>query len=225
MGIYAEIKEQVTAREVAERYGYRISRNGMMRCPFHDDKTPSMKIDRNFICFGCQEKGDVIRFAEKLFDLKPYDAAQKLIADFGLTVTVPESGNSPPKKKQKQKSKAKRRSEKFQKSVDRIYSTYCDYLHLLNDWRYRYAPETPEDDLHPMFVEALQKTNYVEYLLDGLFYGSPEDKAQIVIEKGKEIDALERRIAEYKFGAAGGTGQNDGCDGRSSSGRAAEAGA
>ena len=195
MGIYAEIKEQVTAREVAERYGYRISRNGMMRCPFHDDKTPSMKIDRNFICFGCQEKGDVIRFAEKLFDLKPYDAAQKLIADFGLTVTVPESGNSPPKKKQKQKSKAKRRSEKFQKSVDRIYSTYCDYLHLLNDWRYRYTPETPED------------------------------KAQIVIEKGKEIDALERRIAEYKSGAAGGTGQNDGCDGRSSSGRAAEAGA
>ena len=93
MGIYAEIKEQVTARDVAERYGYRVSRNGMMRCPFHDDKTPSMKIDRNFICFGCQEKGDVIRFTEKLFDLKPYDAAQKLIADFGLTVTVPESGS------------------------------------------------------------------------------------------------------------------------------------
>ena len=51
------------------------------------DDTPSMKVDQNFICFGCQEKGDVIDFTAKLFGLSPYDAAGKLIADMGLTVT------------------------------------------------------------------------------------------------------------------------------------------
>ncbi len=47
-----------------------------------------MKVDKNFICFGCGEKGTVIDFVSKLFNLKPYDAALKLIDDFGLTVTV-----------------------------------------------------------------------------------------------------------------------------------------
>lgn len=74
-GIYSQIKEQVSTRAVAEHYGYKVSRNGMMCCPFHKDKTPSMKVDQNFICFGCQEKGDVIDFAAKLFGLPPYEAA------------------------------------------------------------------------------------------------------------------------------------------------------
>ena len=73
MGIYSEIKDQVSARDVAVHYGHKVSRQGMMLCPFHPDKTPSMKVDKNFICYGCQEKGDVIRFASKLFGLPPYD--------------------------------------------------------------------------------------------------------------------------------------------------------
>ena len=87
MGIYSQIKEQVSTRDVAVYYGHKVNRNGMMRCPFHGDKSPSMKVDKNFICFGCQEKGDVIRFASKLFSLPPYEAAGKLIEDMGLTVT------------------------------------------------------------------------------------------------------------------------------------------
>ena len=84
--IYGKIKEQITARDVAQHYGHQVSRSGMMRCPFHNDRNPSMKVDRNFICFGCQEKGDVIRFAEKLFNLQPFEAAKKLIEDFGLQI-------------------------------------------------------------------------------------------------------------------------------------------
>ena len=87
MNIYSRIKEQTGCRAAAEHYGYKVNRNGMMRCPFHDDKTPSMKVDQNFICFGCQEKGDVIRFASLLFGLPPYEAAGKLAADMGLTVS------------------------------------------------------------------------------------------------------------------------------------------
>ena len=70
--------------------------NGMMQCPFHDDETPSMKVERNFICFGCQEKGDVIRFAEKRFNLQPSDAVRKLVEDFGLNVTAPKTDPAKP---------------------------------------------------------------------------------------------------------------------------------
>ena len=91
MGIYSEIKNQVTTRDAAVHYGYSVRRNGMMCCPFHNDRTPSMKVDTNFVCFGCQEKGDVIRFVGKLFSLTPFEAAQKIICDevkYNSTVIV-----------------------------------------------------------------------------------------------------------------------------------------
>ena len=176
MGIYSQIKNQVSTREVAEHYGIKVNRSGMCRCPFHEDKTPSMKVDKNFVCFGCQEKGDVIRFASKLFGLPPYDAAGKLIADMGLTVTA----ESRPEVQPGIRKKAKReRTEKqqFEQAVSRIYNVFCNYLHLLNHWAEEYAPRSPTEDFHPLFVEAMHKRDYVEYLLDLLLYGSREDKA------------------------------------------------
>lgn len=53
MNIFQEVKERVTARQVAERYGLKVRRNGMACCPFHNDKHPSMKIDQNYYCFAC----------------------------------------------------------------------------------------------------------------------------------------------------------------------------
>ena len=199
LGLYSQVKEQVSTRDVAVHYGHKVNRQGMMRCPFHPDKTPSMKVDKNFICFGCQEKGDVIRFASKLFGLPPYDAAGKLIEDMGLTVTAENRPEVQPGIRQKAK---RERTEKqlFDQAVDRIYDVYCDYYRLLNEWAEAYAPVSPDEDFHPLFVEAMHKRDYVEYLLDLLYDGSEEEKALVVIDKGKEVDALERRIREYRSG-------------------------
>lgn len=57
MNIFQEVKERVTARQVAERYGLKVRCNGMACCPFHNDKHPSMKIDQNYYCFACGAKG------------------------------------------------------------------------------------------------------------------------------------------------------------------------
>lgn len=66
---FESVKENVTARQAAEMYGIRVNRNGMACCPFHDDKHPSMKVDKRFHCFSCQEDGDVIDFSAKLYEL------------------------------------------------------------------------------------------------------------------------------------------------------------
>ena len=50
MNIFQKVKERVTARQVAEKYGLKVRQNGMACCPFHNDKHPSMKIDRNYYC-------------------------------------------------------------------------------------------------------------------------------------------------------------------------------
>lgn len=80
-------------------YGVNIRRNGMACCIFHEDKTPSMKLnDDYFHCFGCGASGDVIDFAAQLFGISKYDAAQKLRADFGgNTVAAPVKAQVPAK--------------------------------------------------------------------------------------------------------------------------------
>ena len=70
MNIFNEVKGQVTARQAAENYGIRITRNGMACCPFHNDKHPSMKIDKNYHCFACNIGGDVVDFTARMFGQK-----------------------------------------------------------------------------------------------------------------------------------------------------------
>ena len=57
MSIFQTVKENVTARQAAEQYGLRISRNGMICCPFHDDRHPSMKETKAFAVLPVVRKG------------------------------------------------------------------------------------------------------------------------------------------------------------------------
>ena len=70
-------------------YGLRPNHHGMVRCPFHDDRHPSLKLNEDyFYCFGCGATGDVIDLTARLFELSPYEAAKKLAADFGIDPTL-----------------------------------------------------------------------------------------------------------------------------------------
>ena len=60
MNVFEAVKQSVTTRQAASFYGIRVGRNGMVCCPFHNDRTPSMKVDSRFYCFGCGASGDVI---------------------------------------------------------------------------------------------------------------------------------------------------------------------
>ena len=50
---------------------------------------------------------------------------------------------------------------------------------------------------HPLFCEALQKMDYVEYLLDELISGTLEERTAIVKEKEKDLAGLEKKIAAF----------------------------
>ena len=80
MNVFEAVKQSVTTRRAAEHYGTRVGRNGMCVCPFHNDKNPSMKVDRRFHCFGCQADGDVIDFVSRLHGIGSKEAAL-LLAD------------------------------------------------------------------------------------------------------------------------------------------------
>ena len=89
MNVFEAVKQSVTTRQAASFYGIRVGRNGMVCCPFHNDRTPSMKVDSRFYCFGCGASGDVIDFAALLHGLGKREAAVRLAKDFGVSYEKP----------------------------------------------------------------------------------------------------------------------------------------
>lgn len=82
-----EIKRLVPMTQAAPFYGLEVRGDGFCRCPFHGEKTASMKVydgERGWHCFGCHEGGSVIDFVMKLFGLSFVDAEKRLSDDFRL---------------------------------------------------------------------------------------------------------------------------------------------
>ena len=185
--VFEVVKQSVTAREAAELYGIAVGRGGMACCPFHDDRHPSMKVDARFHCFGCGADGDVIDFTARLYDLSPKEAAEKLAQDFGLSY----DSKAPPRRSYvRQKSEAQARKEKREHG----WRVLTDYYHLLRKWEADYSPKTPDEDPHPRFLEAIQKKDYMGYLLDTFLDSSTEEQDQWIAEHTAEISAIERRV-------------------------------
>ena len=189
MSVFQVVKDNITARQVAEQYGVKVRRNGMACCPFHDDKSPSMKVDNRFHCFGCQADGDVIDFTARIYGLSSLDAAIKIASDFGLSYEHQRS--PPPRKSLKRKLTME---QQFEKEVKHCFMVLSNYLHLMNYWKEKFIPEIEETEWNYLFVEALQNITKVEYQLDILLDGSMQDKAQLIIDYGKEVEKIERRI-------------------------------
>lgn len=65
-----EIKKSYSMQDILGRYGLHPNRSGFIRCPFHKEKTASMKIYRDsYYCFGCGAHGDVFDFVSAMDNL------------------------------------------------------------------------------------------------------------------------------------------------------------
>ena len=161
MTIYETIKAAVSVKQAAEHYGLKVNRSGMACCPFHNDRHPSLKLNEDyFFCFGCGAKGDVIDLVARLFNLTSLQAVQKLAADFGLDPKPPTAAALPKPKHPY--------IRQFREDEMLCFRVLTDYLHLLEDWKVRYAPKTPKDALDDRFVEACQMLTSITYLSDAL---------------------------------------------------------
>lgn len=141
--IFNCVKAQVTARAAAEKYGLKVKRSGMCRCPFHDDHEPSMKVDTRFHCFGCGADGDVIDLTARLFGLEPYEAAVKLADDFCLNPKPkrPQKGRGSPDGKN---GKGLPFDEKLQMLLKSFQKKLLDCHSTLLRWKEVYAPRKGE---------------------------------------------------------------------------------
>ena len=202
MNIFEAVKQSVTTRRAAEHYGIHVNRNGMCVCPFHNDKNPSMKVDRRFYCFGCGATGDVIDFVSRLHGIGSREAALMLAQDF----SIPYEDNRDSRKQPiRPKLRKETEEQKFKRIEQHCFRVLSDYYHLLRRWKEEYAPQKPEEAWHPRFAEALQNISRLEYLMDVLLSGDIQERAALVTDCGKEVRNLERRMAELTAGGTAGS--------------------
>ena len=189
MNLFDTVKAAVTPRMAAERYGLPIQQGSMVCCPFHADRTLSMKLNEDyFYCFGCGASGDVIDLAARLFSLSGYDAAKKLAADFGIVEQKP----SVLTKLKRSKSQAELESRSFR--------VLGDYLQILQDWKAHCAPQSPEDAIDPRYAEACHMLERIENMLDILTYGTPQERAEVVadLQKDNRLALMEARNRQIR---------------------------
>ena len=193
MSIFETVKDNVSLREVAQRYGIEVNRHGKALCPFHNDRHPSLYVaDNHYYCFACGEHGDVIDFVGRLFQLSPYDAARKLMADFHLRPDKPPSAAALHAKRIRTEAQQLMENERL------CFSILSDYAHVLRDWKVRYAPQSPDQPVHARLVEACRNLDETEYYLDVLCAGDSHERADVVRQQmvdGK-LDELRQRLEE-----------------------------
>lgn len=82
-----EIKQRLSIETVLNHYSLHPDRHHFIKCPFHNDDKPSLKIypeTNTFNCFGCGATGDVIEFIERYEKKGKHEAilrAQNLIVE------------------------------------------------------------------------------------------------------------------------------------------------
>lgn len=194
MNLFDTVKAAVTPRMAAERYGLPVKQGSMVCCPFHADRTPSMKLNEDyFYCFGCGASGDVIALTAQLFNLPPVEAAKKLTADFGIT------GQKPSILAKLQRGKSQAEAER------RCFRVLGDYLQILQDWKTNCAPQSPEDAIDPRYAEACHMLERIENMLDILACGTPQERAEVVadLQKDERLMRMEERNRQLREEAHG----------------------
>ena len=205
--VFAEARRLVSAREVAELNGLHPNRSGFVCCPFHHEKTPSLKLfsDGGWKCFGCGKGGSSIDFEAALYDLNPLDAVKRLNSDFHLGLDLERREPAPQERQQ-----AQHRRE------------VSDAYRLFEQWRgdmigrlnacFRLAHETLKSMEAPADLDrltdaqalAIREQACFEWLSDTLSGGSMLEQMEIFRGRG-QIGQLCKKILNHspmKSGAA-----------------------
>ena len=184
MNLYERIKSQVTPLDAIQQYGVTVTPGGMICCPFHREKTPSLKLyDDHFYCFGCHRSGDVISLTGEILDLSPGEAVKRLAADFGIGPDQPPPAMAMPR-------------PKIQNMERLLTRMLLDYLSLMKRFQKDYQPLSPAVPLDPRFIQSCHRMSYIQYLL-ACMLEDPEGTIRMMVHTGLHRK-LTRELEKYE---------------------------
>ena len=200
MNIFAEVKGFLTAKQVAESYGLQVKRNGMACCPFHNDKHPSMKIDKTYYCFACGVGGDVIDYVSRMYGLSQYKAALKLIEDFCLPITVKgtlELTNQEKERIRKEKAEQEKLvqiQERFNRWCNQSRERLKNSLVEIEQVSVFLSDKSSDMIFSEEYAQLLHAEPVIQYWLDILCTDSLMEKQELFMKGRKEVENVAERV-------------------------------
>lgn len=162
------IRSSVTMSQLASMYGYKVNIAGMMKCPFHQDSHPSLKVydgNRGYYCFVCGEGGDIFDFTMRHDGLTFPEAAKQIASMAGIPISDGKSSLSESARNEIQKRKAEREAkEKAKEARNRRMVEISDKLRILETIKSKSEPLShvwcgAEDNIVKLSIEWEQLFN------------------------------------------------------------------
>ena len=181
--VFREVRERVSARDAAERYGLRLDRSGRALCPYHDDHRPSLSFKgARFRCWSCGARGDSTDLTAKLLGLDPLGAVARLNEDFDLRLAIAR----PPTAAEREAAARRRDIDAAYKAFERwregFIAKLCAAIRTGNAAQHK-AP----DELSAAELVALQWREVFEHWADELSRGSADEQARLY-RKRREVE-------------------------------------
>lgn len=172
-----EIKSLYSMRDILERYRIpQPNRSGFIRCPFHKEKTASMKIfAKDFHCFGCGAHGDIFTFVMMMDGLSFKEAFAELGGDYENSFSARLKIYQAQKKREMQR----KADEKKKREKERNFLL----MDVYREWLSRLEP------LSDAWVDTYNALQYQEYLWEVL--NAPDEcyrgdrESEITVRKGE----------------------------------------
>lgn len=177
---FENVKDAVPMLDAVKFYGFEPKRAGFICCPFHTERTPSLKVyERRFRCYGCGASGSVIDFVALLFNIEPTQAVERIEADFHLAPML----ETPTERTERQRVADARR----------LFDSWREQMMAKLDAVIRTANCADFQYLSPAEVEALKYREACEDWSNTLSHGALDEQMQIFRDR-ENVERLCRKI-------------------------------
>lgn len=188
--VFREAREHVTAEAAARNYGLEIRRNHTALCPFHREKTPSLRFkDGRYKCFGCGVGGDSIDYTSRLLGLDAMGAVRRLNDDFMLGLPLDRGPTREERKAAEHRREVAEKHKAFEEWRDRFVVALCE---AIREGNIALKEVTDLDKLSDQQADAIMMNPIFEYWCDTLSYGTPEEQLFVYRERGQIAHWIEK---------------------------------
>ncbi len=156
------VRDTLSMEQIVRFYGYEPTRAGFICCPFHNEKTPSLKLyGKRFYCFGCHRGGSGIDFVMELFGLDFRNALMRLDADFCLGLTGAKPDRAAIQERKRRQIRTRAQKDAACREYDRMIREFRTCNEIIRT-------QQPKDigEMSDEFVYAMKRLPELEYWFD-----------------------------------------------------------
>lgn len=152
-----EIKNMYSMQDIVEQYGFHPNRSGFISCPFHKEKTASMKIYKDsYYCFGCGASGDIFSF---IMDMEN-QSFREVFLSLGGTYKEETFRDKISRYHAVKKQEVRKKQRKVEEKKRRLNN---DLIDIYREW---YRKSEPFSDVWTDCYNALQYQLYMHEILN-----------------------------------------------------------